>query len=268
MINIIKKIIPESLYPLKCTFGMSPDRLCIHNTANDASAENEARYVHNNSAATSYHFAVDDKQAVQILPLDRNGWHAGDGALGAGNRKSIGIEICYSLSGGARFDKAQENAAELCAYLMHEYGWGLDLSRITKHEDYAKKHCPHRTLDDYGWEYFINLVKDKYNKLYGGELPMTQEEKKYYEEKIEALEARLKEYDDMGVYENAAIRWAYIDGNLPKWATPTIKKLVHNDFLKGNSANSFELSYLFMRVWVILDRMGLIDFAINLKKKK
>lgn len=256
MVNIIKNIVPESLYPLKCTYNMNAEAICIHNTANDAPAENEARYVHNNPDATSYHFAVDDNKAIQILPLDRNGWHAGDGAFGAGNRKSIGIEICYSKSGGKRFEKAQENAAELTAYLLHEYKWGMDESRITKHEDYMKKHCPHRTLDDYGWEYFINLVKDKYNKLYGGELPMTKEEKKYYDEKIEQLEARLKEYDDMGVYDNAAVRWAYNDRNIPSWAKSTVTKLIKKGLLKGNDNNSLELSRLMMRIFVILDRAG------------
>ena len=256
MINIIKNIVSDSLYPLKCSFKMNAEAICIHNTANDASAENEARYVHNNSAATSYHFAVDDKQAVQILPLDRNGWHAGDGALGAGNRKSIGIEICYSLSGGVRFERAQENSAQLCAYLMHEYGWGLDLSRITKHEDYAKKHCPHRTLDDYGWDFYLNLVKQKYEELYPEEIPMTKEEKEYYDKKIKQLEARLKKYDDMGVYDNTAIRWAYNDGNIPSWAKSTITKLIKKGLLKGNDNNSLELSRLMMRILVILDRAG------------
>ncbi len=44
-----------------------------------------------------FHIAVDDKEAVQGIPLERNAWHCGDGG-GNGNRKSIGVEICYSLS--------------------------------------------------------------------------------------------------------------------------------------------------------------------------
>lgn len=93
------------------------------------------------------------------MPLNRNGWHASDGGNGTGNRKTIAIEICYSKSGGSRFEKAQKNAAELCAKLLKDYGWTTD--DIYTHEHFApnKKHCPHRTLDDYGWSYFINLVK-------------------------------------------------------------------------------------------------------------
>lgn len=273
MVNIIKNIVSESLYPLKCTYKMNAEAICIHNTANDAPAEKEARYVHNNPDATSYHFAVDDKQAIQILPLDRNGWHAGDGALGVGNRKSIGIEICYSLSGGVRFERAQENAAELTAYLLNNYGWGMDASRITKHEDYAKKHCPHRTLDDYGWQYFIDLVKQKYDELYPEEIPMTSEEKA----RFDALEKRIELLEN----ENAAlsgsleklsgavepcitsVNWdAHITGAMGgKEAVAMINDLkAHGDFAgkdKGHYALSEQMVRLMLVFYRILKRLGL-----------
>ena len=263
--QIIHNISPENKWGLKCPYEMKPTRIVIHNTANDASAEDEIAYMSRNDSATAYHYAVDDKQAVQGLPLERNGWHAGDGAFGKGNREGIGIEICYSKSGGKRFEIAQENAAELCAILLDEYGWGLDLNRITKHEDYAPKYCPHRTLDDYGWDYFLNLVEQKYTQM-EEEQPMTKEEKAAFDRlaaKVDALTKenrelteRLDKYDDMGVYENAAIKWAYNDGNLPSWARDTVKKLTTNGYLYGNDKNSLELSYLMIRLLVILDRAG------------
>lgn len=147
--------IPVAKFPIKCPYQMKPTRIVVHNTANDATAENEIKYMHSNNKETSFHYAVDDKTIVQGLPLDRNGWHASDGN-GKGNREGIAIEICFSKSGGEKFKKAQQNAAELAAYLLKQYGW--DISRVTKHMDYSKKHCPHRTLDEYGWDYFINLV--------------------------------------------------------------------------------------------------------------
>lgn len=70
--------------------------------------------------------------------------------------KSIGIEICYSKSGGERFDKAERLAAEYVAYLLKQYGWGID--RVKKHQDWSGKYCPHRTLDR-GWQRFLNMVK-------------------------------------------------------------------------------------------------------------
>lgn len=162
MINIRKNICPEHKWHIKCPYAMTPEFIVVHNTANDASAANEILYMNRNNNYVSYHFAVDDVEVVQGLPLDRNGWHAGDGAYGAGNRKGIGIEICYSLSGGARFDQAEKNATWLIAKLLHERGWGLD--RVKKHQDFMNKYCPHRTLD-YGWQRFLDMVKVELDKL-------------------------------------------------------------------------------------------------------
>ena len=88
---------------------------------------------------------------------NRSAWHAGDGGKGEGNRKTIGIEICYSTGDKAKFEKAQENAAEFVAFKLKEYGWGID--KVYTHKHWSGKHCPHRTLDEYGWEYFLGLVE-------------------------------------------------------------------------------------------------------------
>lgn len=146
MVKIVQNLVSPNKYSIKCPNEMTPEGITVHNTANDASARSEINYMKNNNYEISYHFAVDDIEAVQGLPLNRNGWHASDGN-GPGNRKTIAIEICYSLSGGPRFDKAEENAAELIAQLLQEYGWGID--RVKRHYDYApnKKYCPHRTMD-------------------------------------------------------------------------------------------------------------------------
>lgn len=159
MVKIVQKLVPTSKYSIKCPNIITMKGITVHNTANDASALNEINYMINNNYEISYHYAVDDIQAVQGLPLNRNGWHASDG-LGAGNMSTIAIEICYSLSGGSRFDKAEENAAELIAQILKERGWGID--RVKRHYDYApnKKYCPHRTMD-YGWDRFLNMVKAK-----------------------------------------------------------------------------------------------------------
>lgn len=163
-LTIRKIAMPVEKYPSKCPYTMNPTRIVIHNTANDAPAENEIRYMQSNSAQTSFHCAVDDKEAVQGVDLWRNAWHAGDGANGKGNREGIAIEICYSKSGGTKFAKAEGNAAELAARLLIDFGWGLD--RVTKHQDYSGKYCPHRTLD-LGWERFLDMVEVKRKELLG-----------------------------------------------------------------------------------------------------
>jgi N-acetylmuramoyl-L-alanine amidase CwlA len=82
--------------------------------------------------------------------------------LYAGNRQKISIEICYSKSGDTRFTQAEQNSAELVASICKRYGWGID--KVTKHQDYSGKYCPHRTLDK-GWQRFINLVNNYLNPV-------------------------------------------------------------------------------------------------------
>ena len=160
--NVIKNLVSQSKYSIKCPYSMTPEFVVVHNTANDASAQNEVKYMISNNNQVSFHFAVDDKEIVQGLPLDRNAWACGDGANGKGNRKGIQIEICYSKSGGARFENAEKNAAKFIAQLLKERGWGVD--KVKKHQDFSNKYCPHRTLDK-GWASFVNMVKDYLNEL-------------------------------------------------------------------------------------------------------
>ena len=160
--NIVKNLVSESKYSVKCPYFMTPEFIVVHNTANDAPAANEIKYMISNDNQVSFHFAVDDKEVIQGLPLDRNAWACGDGTNGSGNRKGIQVEICYSKSGGARFENAEKNAAKFIAQLLKERGWGAD--RVKKHQDFSNKYCPHRTLDK-GWASFVNMVKDYLNEL-------------------------------------------------------------------------------------------------------
>lgn len=160
--NIRQMLVSSSKYSIKCPYAMTPRYITIHNTANDASANNEVSYMINNNYEVSFHYAVDDKEAVQAIPENRNAWHCGDGGAGTGNRYSIGIEICYSKSGGNRFIQAEKNAAYLTATLLKKYGWGID--RVKRHYDWSGKYCPHRTMD-MGWQRFLNMVQAELNKL-------------------------------------------------------------------------------------------------------
>ena len=176
--NIVKKIVPESKYGLKCPYTMVPTRIVVHNTANDATARNEIAYMTNNNYETSFHYAVDDKEVVQGIEENRNAWHASDGN-GKGNREGIAIEICYSRSGGDKFIKAEENAVELIVDILDRYNWGIE--RVTKHQDYTPKYCPHRTLD-MGWDRFIKMIETKLN---GTPKPVTSEVNVFYRVKTQ-----------------------------------------------------------------------------------
>ena len=162
--NIIKNIVPTGKYNIKCPYSMNASRIVVHNTANDASARNEISYMISNNQEVSFHYAVDDKEVVQGIPENRNAWHSGDGENGKGNREGIAIEICYSKSGGDRFAQAEKNAADLIADILKRYNW--DVGKVTKHQDYNGKYCPHRTMD-MGWDRFIKMIEAKMsNKLY------------------------------------------------------------------------------------------------------
>ena len=155
MVKTVKNLVPENKYNLKCPYAMEPKYVVIHNTANDAPAENEIAYMVRNDNQVSFHYAVDDQEIVQGIEENRNAWHCGDGN-GDGNRRGIAIEICYSKSGGQKFEAAEKNAAELAASILKKYGWGID--RLKKHQDFNGKYCPHRTLD-MGWDRFVKMVE-------------------------------------------------------------------------------------------------------------
>lgn len=158
--NIVKNLVSTNKYNIKCPYAMTPTRIVVHNTANDAPARNEISYMISNNQEVSFHYAVDNIEAVQGIPENRNAWHCGDGATGKGNREGIAIEICYSKSGGDRFIQAEKNAVDLIVSILKRYNWGVD--RVTKHQDYNGKYCPHRTLD-MGWDRFIKMIEAKLN---------------------------------------------------------------------------------------------------------
>ena len=162
--KVIQNLVSPSKYNIKCPYPMTPEFIVVHNTANDASARNEIAYMISNNNQVSFHYAGDDKEIVQGIPENRNAWHAGDGANGQGNRKGLSIEICYSKSGGKRFEEAEKLAAKFIAYKLDEKNWGVD--RVKKHQDFSGKYCPHRTLD-MGWQRFLDMVQSELNALKG-----------------------------------------------------------------------------------------------------
>ena len=155
--EIVRMMVPESKYAIKCPYEMEAEFIIIHNTSNDASAMNEISYMLGNDKKISFHCAIDNERIVQGIPFNRNTWNATDGVNGEGNRKGISLEICYSKSGGERFLEAERLAAEYTAYLLKNYGWGIE--KVKKHDDfYPAKGCPHRTLD-LGWQRFLDMIQ-------------------------------------------------------------------------------------------------------------
>lgn len=164
-------------YGAKCPYAMDADSVTIHETDNNASANNETTYMIGNTAQVSYHVAIDEKEAVQGIPFDRNTWNAGDGGSGHGNRKSISFEICrnYNATQGTnitgtqleQYKKAKANAIKVIAQIMLEQGIPANTSTVKSHYDRSGKNCPSKMRNDGQWIAFRDAVIAEYNRLKG-----------------------------------------------------------------------------------------------------
>lgn len=169
--KIVNMYVPSSKYRIKCPYPMNPNYIVIHNTANTASARNEAAYMRRNNNQTSYHVAGDEDEMVQCIPFNRNAWHAGDGndPKNSGNRLALGFEIARSMDNGysgpysARHRQAEENMALFTAYVLDQKGWGVD--RLRMHWHYTRKDCPHKMRAHNGWKKFVNRVQAHLNAI-------------------------------------------------------------------------------------------------------
>lgn len=149
--------------------AMNATTITIHNTANPSStARNERNWLTNtsNNATASFHIVIDQREAIECIPLNEVAWHAGDGSgAGSGNRTSIGIEITESGNYAATLD----NASTLVAFMLKERGWGTE--RLRRHYDWSGKNCPrlmNRDGEWGGWESFVATVRTKLNANTGG----------------------------------------------------------------------------------------------------
>lgn len=172
-------IVPAGKYGRHIEFPLHATYITIHSTDNrNATALQHAtgmargafkgKSKWNRTGYLTWHFTVDDVQAIQSLPMNIQGEHADHD--GPGNRTSIGIEIC-ELRDPARQARAIDRAARLTAWVMHEEGIPLD--HVVPHEHWPQAHfhnyqknCP-RILLEHGkpgpkWEAFLQKIEGYY----------------------------------------------------------------------------------------------------------
>ncbi|MDW8006441.1 MAG: N-acetylmuramoyl-L-alanine amidase [Thermomicrobium sp.] len=142
-------------YPLRAAW------VTVHETANEnpgADARAHQRFVHSGGGAegVSFHFVVDDQRIVQLLPTTENGWHAGDGAQGPGNRTSVALELCVNRDGD--WERTQEHGARLVASLCRAFG--LTPEQVVPHQHWSGKQCPRRLLAQ-GFDGFRARVRQR-----------------------------------------------------------------------------------------------------------
>ena len=136
--------------------------ITVHNTGNrspGAGARNHNAFIRGTAATNaplSWHYTVDDREIFQHLPDNEDAFHAGDGA-GAGNRQSIGIEICMNSDGDLL--RATDNAVELTAMLCRRHN--IPIESVVQHNRWNGKNCPSelRAGRPYNWDEFIRRVR-------------------------------------------------------------------------------------------------------------
>ena len=145
--------------------------ITIHNNANPTStAKNERGWLTNpiNKRDASFHIAVDENDAVEVIPTGLDIFPntgplevAHHSANRIGNRESLSIEICE-----LNFEKSMKNTVILVSKIMYLKNLQpVDVDRfIKKHSDWTNTDCP-RLMNDTIWINFLNMIKEKLKEL-------------------------------------------------------------------------------------------------------
>lgn len=150
----------------------------IHDTGNQSKGSNalaNCKYVHKHCTKkkVSFHYAVDDKGAIELLPVNEVGYHASNRV---GNTQTVGIEIC--IANDIDWVKSHDNAAILTAMILRKVMKippGTDITPYLFTHYYwirygnvkTGKICPRQMLVEgrpYSWEVFVAKV----NKFFIG----------------------------------------------------------------------------------------------------
>ena len=159
-LNLVQWFVPPGSYGRRIEFLLNATYITIHSTGNrGATAAQHAsgmargafrgRTKWNRTGYLTWHFTVDDRVAIQSLPLNIQGEHADH--EGPGNRTSIAIEIC-EFRDPRRQAAALDRAARLTAWLMRNQGIPLD--HVVPHYHWPQRHfhgyqknCPRILLE-------------------------------------------------------------------------------------------------------------------------
>ena len=132
-------------------------KICIHETDNTnkgSGADNHARLQANgNSRQASWHWSVDDKEAVQSFTHDYQCWAAGSTK---GNNEAIQIEMCVNSDGD--YVKTVQNTASLVAKILKDEN--LTVNDVVQHNFYNGKNCPSKmrsTSAPIPWSSFLKM---------------------------------------------------------------------------------------------------------------
>ena len=202
--------------------------IVVHYTANNGdTAQGNGNYFSQANRNASAHYFVDESNIVQSVKDIDTAWHCGAKSykhLKCRNDNSIGVEMCSEKDQNGQYyinQATQNTAVELIKILMEKYS--IPIENVIRHYDVTGKICP---------EPFVrNLVQ-------------------WLDFKKKLSENDKKEEKEM-IYNTIE--------EVPKWAKPTIEKLVKKKALVGNEKGELMLTYAMLRIYVSHDSLGLYD---------
>jgi N-acetylmuramoyl-L-alanine amidase len=167
---IREAIIPASNAnrPGRKLWGGKPAFVTVHETSNysvGADAEMHRKFVANGGGehGVSFHYVVDDTEAIHLIPDDEVAWHAGDGSNGPGNNSSIAIETCVNADGD--WSRTRRNLAVLTAKLCLRHGLDRILVQVVQHNHWSGKNCPLIIRRDGAWPGQLAATEVAYRAL-------------------------------------------------------------------------------------------------------
>ena len=177
--------------------------------------------------------------AVQTLPWNCRGWHAGTGTSGkSANDTHISFEICEDgLTDPDYFRLVYREAVELTAYLCRQYGLDpLADGVVICHSEGYRRGIASGHADVEHWFPRQGKSMDDFRADVAAELNAGPEP---------------EEEDDMTCYKTL--------DEVPEDYRSTVEKLVKAGALKGTGLDEINVSEDFCRVMTVLDRLGRLD---------
>ena len=224
--------------------------LGVNRNGNDWNREGQwvkGKWVPLNACVHAFIGRLDDGTvaAVQTLPWDYRGWHAGNGTSGkSANDTHISFEICEDdLTDPVYFNQVYQTAVELTAMLCREYGLDpLGDGVVICHQDGYRRGIASNHGDVYNW--FPRHGKTMVN---------------FRVDVARIMDNKTEEDEDMPKYRTLK--------DVPEHYRPTIRKLMERGALRGEEDpdpssledNLLNLSEDYCRVMTTLDRMGMLD---------
>ena len=195
--------------------------------------------------------------AVQTLPWDRRGWHAGNGSSGkSANDTHISFEICEDgLTDPDYFARAYREAVELTAMLCKQYGLDpLADGVVICHQEGYRRGIASNHGDVLHWFPRFGKSMDDFRADVAAELGRRPEAPA-----VDGSNDRNdKEEDGMVYYERL--------GDVADGYKTTIRKLMERGALRGRSDpdqdsledNVLNISEEYCRVMATLDKLGVL----------